>query len=280
MTPASLVTPLPVLAWCATQPRWLTAVGDTLVWTTGEADEPGGLFAIRGADLGRVAPRCLLDFAPWRDAGVVCPLGLAVHAGQACLVIGDAIVQVPLDGGAPTTVRRSWDAALLWSIGTWRGELYVSTYDTIQRERRSDSPVRWGIERVRDRLFERTHASIQPGDRPVPARGPRQPGGAGQPGWHAGPAQVGQHAGELWLTLAAAGDGMITVRGSTMPPHRPRQPVDETRYVGEQGSIVLRAVGGDGGRGGNPKALFERMPAGAVAHEIGSAGHPRPQGPP
>lgn len=83
------------------------------------------------------------------------------------------------------------------------------------------------------------------------ARGPGQPGGAGQPGWHAGPAQVGQHAGEIRLTLATSGDGMITVRGSTMPPHRPRQPVDETRYVGEQGSIVLRAVGGDGGRGGN-----------------------------
>jgi len=84
-----------------------------------------------------------------------------------------------------------------------------------------------------------------------PARGPGQPGGAGQPGWHAGPAQAGQHAGEIRLTMAAAGDGMITVRGSTMPPHRPRQSVDETRYVGEQGGIVLRAVGGDGGRGGN-----------------------------
>ncbi|MBK7077293.1 MAG: hypothetical protein IPH44_33880 [Myxococcales bacterium] len=89
------------------------------------------------------------------------------------------------------------------------------------------------------------------GERGHAARGPGQPGGAGQPGWHAGPAQVGQHAGEIRLTLTASGDGMITVRGSTMPPHRPRQPIDETRYAGEHGSIVLRAVGGDGGRGGN-----------------------------
>ena len=29
--PPAIVAPLPVLAWCATQPRWLTAVGDTLV---------------------------------------------------------------------------------------------------------------------------------------------------------------------------------------------------------------------------------------------------------
>jgi hypothetical protein len=166
--PPAIVTPLPALAWCATQPRWLTATGDTLVWATGEADEPGGLFAIRAADLGRVAPRCLLDFAPWRDAGVVCPLGLAVHAGRACLIIADEIVQVPLDGNAPTTLRRPRDAAMLWSIGTWRDELHVATYETTQRELRSLSPVRWGIERVHDGRFERTHEAIQPGDRPVP----------------------------------------------------------------------------------------------------------------
>ena len=166
--PPSPVTPLPVLAWCATQPRWLTAVGDTLVWATGEADEPGGLFAVRGADLGRVAPRCLLDFAPWRDAGVVCPLGLAIHAGQACVIIADEICQVPLDGSAATTLRRPRDAAMLWSIGAWRDELHVATYETLQRERRGLSPVRWGIERVRDGRFERTHEAIQPGERPVP----------------------------------------------------------------------------------------------------------------
>ncbi len=177
--PPAIVAPLPVLAWCATQPRWLTAVGDTLVWTTGEADEPGGLFAIRASDLGRAAPRCLLDFAPWRDAGVVCPVGLAVHAGRASLIIGDEVVQVPLDGNAPTTLRRPWDSAMLWSIGTCRGELFVSTYDTVQRELRSLSPVRWGIERVHDGRFERTHESIQPGDRPSVGDIVATAGGAG-----------------------------------------------------------------------------------------------------
>ncbi|MBK7193552.1 MAG: hypothetical protein IPH80_13805, partial [Myxococcales bacterium] len=75
-------------------------------------------------------------------------------------------------------------------------------------------------------------------------------GGDGQRGGDAGPAVGGEDGGRIQVRLSH-GDGLYTLRGELARPGGSPTAIDRAGAIGEAGAIVLRALGGPGGRGGD-----------------------------
>lgn len=86
----------------------------------------------------------------------------------------------------------------------------------------------------------------------VSYHGQQAPAGAdGRSGGDAGLAQPGENAGSIHVRLTSERAGRVEVAGQVMLPRTADRPLNESLDIGESGSILLVARGGDGGNGGS-----------------------------